>query len=420
MKLQRVPILELVGPGMVQVTGHAGDDRVALERGLTCGHNGVTMIHHLAHGSPAAAAVLHEATEGRVVVTGSEGGLRINTLIVSTGNDRLWEKQKGGWRVALDERTQEVIVRYPLRISSQLRALENALLGTDMAQRSPHLLGLLAYLAVCSRIKAENAHQLAERVRLYDAEVVLKAGRDQRKPFAQLIVDSPDDGTFGVSPRAGVDLGLRLISFAQSDRLTWLPLWRALQLLEDNATKLFEHDHLTPLVFDCCREWMRRRVEDDLLRAMHGNELETLPEEEAKLYLEHVVPKLHGGQVEDASSGQHQAPDDALLEAMEGIVGIADEAAREQFRTGLAPRLAARIRTGDSHSEELAEVLRFAAKTKVRARLLPPLVQLLRADHPDERERAKLARMREGLVNLGYAETSLDEVIGWAKKHLPD
>lgn len=284
---------------------------------------------------------------------------------------------------ALRDRIIPVRMPYNLRVDDEVRIYEKLRSQLDMRQHlAPHTLKVMAIFAVLTRLSEPDTAglTLVKKLKLYNGEDV--DGFTQRDVPKLKAAAADEEGMRGLSPRFMIN---RLAAVqVESDRpcITPIDVLRGLKAGVETHPALdaeTKTHYLTLLV-------EARRLYDDMARndvqkaffVSFDDELRALLDN----YLDHAAAYLERQPVIDPITGEERPPDERLLRAVEGQIGISENG-KDSFRHEILRKVAIAQRRGETFDFTSHQRLRTALEQQLFEERRDTIKLTITARNPD-------------------------------------
>ncbi len=357
---------------------------------------------------------LLEATQDHSIKPKKFSRICIDSLIIGHTNNPEYEKLRGNrFMEALRDRTVKVDVPYLLRISDELKVLEQDY-GPDKVDQHimPHTLEISAIFAVLTRLydDPDSKLDLRNKAKLYDGKSMPGWTEDSVK---ELRDKYPNEGLkFGLSARYIQDCIAGCIA-KNKGYVNAFHVLNALAARLDTSSLVdaeFRDQYLK--AHDLAVKELQDILKNEVQKALVSDE--NLIVRTCAKYIDNVVAYVNEEKVMDKITGRDQEPDERLMRSIEEKIDIPDQGSPD-FRRSIAAfigTLAARGQTFKWDSNpELKQALERKLFDDTRDTIkLSSLSSEAAAVDPELQEKIDAIKTRL-IKNFGYNEKSATDVL---------
>lgn len=236
---------------------------------------------------------------------------------------------------AFKDRTREIEWKYNLSLNSEVEIYKKMLkTSKSKTHIAPWTLEMIAGISILSRLEEDRSkgkdkasnYSLLDVLKMYNGDF---AGKFTEKDFEEAKNDF--DGRSGISPRIAVDA----ISFAMSKHECVSPYDAVSELVDllnkmNSEIKKEKIEKLIELYQPEYHKWVKSVVFEAFIGSTFRKEANAYFDK----YVEHAFASLNNEKVKDPFTGKYVDFDERFLRAIEEVVGIKQEQARD-FRTKL-------------------------------------------------------------------------------------
>jgi serine protein kinase len=357
---------------------------------------------------------LLEATQDHSVKPKKFSRIAVDELIIGHTNNPEYEKLRSNrYMEALRDRTVKVDIPYLLRVSDELKVLQQDYAPDKIKQHiMPHTLEVSAFFAVLTRLYDDPDHKLdlRDKAKLYDGKSLPNWTEDGVK---ELRDKYPSEGMqFGVSARYVQDC----ISSCIAREKTYVNAFHVLNELKSRLqnSSLVDAEYKDQYVkaHELAVKELQDILKNEVQKALVADE--NLIVRVCAKYIDNVVAFVNHEKVRNPITGQDQEPDERLMRSIEEKIEIPDQGSPD-FRRSIAAFIGTLANRGqtfrwDSNPElKRALELKLFDDTKDTIKL-SSLSSEASAVDPELQEKIDAIKTRL-IKNFGYNEKSATDVL---------
>ena len=259
--------------------------------------------------------------------------ISVDEVLIGHTNNPEYEKLKNDQTMeALRDRTVKIDVPYLLKVSDELKVLQNDYGPHKVRQHvAPHTLEVVALWLVLTRLK-EGEVQLLDKAKLYDGKFLPGWTEDRVK---ELMDKYADEGMYGgVSCRYGQDK----ISNCLSSHYDYINPFMVLNELRkglDNSSLITNKDEVAKYItaIDLTMKELDQILKSEVQKALVGDE-ETIIRL-CSNYIDNLMAYINKSKVMNPYTGKEQEPDERLMRSIEEKIDVPDLGV-DDFRRSIA------------------------------------------------------------------------------------
>lgn len=277
---------------------------------------------------------LLEATQDHSIKPKKFSRIYVDELIIGHTNSPEFEKLRGNrYMEALRDRTVKVDIPYLLRVSDEIKVLEQDYAPGKVKQHiMPHTLEIAATFAIFTRLvdDQEIKIDLRDKAKLYDGKSLPNWTEDGVKEMKD---KHPKEGLEGVSARYIQDC----ISSCIARNKGYVNAFHVLNILKEGlkTSSLIESSQIDRYekAHDLAVKELQDILKNEVQKALVSDE--NLIVRICAKYIDNLVAYVNHEKIRNPITGQDQEPDERLMRSIEEKINIPDQGSPD-FRRSIA------------------------------------------------------------------------------------
>ena len=305
---------------------------------------------------------LLEATQDHSIKPKKFSRINIDELIIGHTNNPEFEKLKNNvFMEAFKDRTVKIDIPYLLRVSDELKVLEEDYAADKVSQHiMPHTLYISAFFAVLTRLREDEKISLREKAKLYDGKSLPGLTVDGVK---ELRDKNPEEGLhFGVSARYIQSA----ISICIARNPSYVNVFHVLNELKAGlfTSSLIQAENREQYLkaWDLANKELNDVLKNEVQKALIGDEEAII--RLCTNYIDNLIAYVNEEKIHNPVTEKDQAPDERLMRSIEEKIGIVEQRAND-YRRMIATSIGTQAQRGGEFRWDTNSELKRALELKL-------------------------------------------------------
>jgi serine protein kinase len=365
-------------------------------------------------------AIITATQEKRIPAPGKHPMIDFDGVIVAHSNEAEWNRFKADHtNEAILDRIVRIEVPYVLRLDEEVKIYRKIIRRSQFdVHIAPHTIEIASMFAILSRLRPTAKCSLMTKLRLYNGEEVLEAGKSKQVDVEELREEFPDEGMKGISTRFIMKALDNAMTESHNNCINPLSMREALIAMVKSADLADdERARLLGYLRETLHKEYLKILEKEITKAFvhsYREQAETLFQN----YIDHAEAYVNKTRVQDPETHEELEPDVSLLKSIEEQIGISGSAA-DGFRQDVTAYMFSLLRRGQKIDYTSYEPLREAIERKLMASVRELSRIITKARTRDKEQQEKYDTMVKELIeNHGYCPHCCEVVLRYAANHL--